>query len=80
MVRPWHATVVMTLPCENGKPVRVTLEVRKVNGSDVRGSMNTSGPARSLVRLSSWRFRSSTKGALAYFSMRTQNPSGKRFR
>ena len=49
MVRPWHATVVMTLPCENGKPVRVTLEVRKVNGSDVRGSMNTSGPARSPV-------------------------------
>ena len=77
MVRPWHATVVMTLPCENGKPVRVTLEVRKVNGSDVRGSMKTRPFVRSPVRRASWRSRSATKGAPAYFSMRTQKPSGK---
>ena len=42
--------------------------------------MNTSGPARFPVRLSSWRVNSSTKGALVYFSMRTQNPSGRCFR
>ena len=77
MVRPWHATVVMTLPCENGKPVRTTVLPRKVNGSDVRGSMNTSGPVSSPVRLSSRRPKSSLKGAPAYFSMRTQKPSGK---
>ena len=65
MVRPWHATVVMTLPCEKGKPVRVTLKVRNVNGSDVRGSMNTSGPVRSPVRLSSWLSRSPLRGAPA---------------
>ena len=77
IVRPWLAVRVMTITCVNGKPVRESVTPRKVNSSDVRGSMNTSGPVLPPVRLASWSRRSSTKGAPAYFSMRAQNPSGK---
>ena len=70
----------MTLPCENGQPVRVTLYSRNMNGSEVLASMNTKDSVTSGVKAGSCSSKSSVQHEFLYLSIFTQNPNGKCFK
>ena len=76
MDQPWHAVDVTARACDMGKPVRVTVNSRKTNGSDARGSMKTKCLVSAGNKVLHWPWRRFVKGAPSYFSILTQTPLG----